>query len=373
MNISSCEWKESPKNMGNKLHSICSYMAMFPPSLPNYFIKKYSNEGEVVLDPFSGRGTTVLEACLMNRKGIGNDRNPLAFVLTKAKSNVPQIGRILSRISQLEKKFNLSSMETKGEPPEIKMIFNDFTLKQLTFLKNNLKWRSSNVDAFITSMVLGTLHGSSIGFMSLSMPNTFSMSPNYIKNYVEKHGLEKPRREVFEILRNKLKRCYQRPSILGRAHNQDVRKMTKIRDSSVDLVVTSPPYTRVIRYGQFNWIRLWFLNENGKETDKKLFFTQSLDKYCNFMTETLNEIKRVLKPNAKAVLVIGDVKDREGDKIENLAKVIWEKCAQPLGFDIVEPICADVISDDTKVSKIWGKKRGNATKTDRILVLEKIT
>src|SRR3989339_1969203 len=67
------KWKTFPKNMNNKLHTICSYMAMFPPSLPNYFIDKYSKEGDLVLDVFSGRGTTVLESCFMNRIGIGND------------------------------------------------------------------------------------------------------------------------------------------------------------------------------------------------------------------------------------------------------------------------------------------------------------
>ena len=84
-----CPWKLHPKNMGNQLHTICSYMAMFPPSLPSYFIKKYSKENDVVFDPFSGRGTTVLEACLMNRIGLGNDINPLASLLSKAKANVP--------------------------------------------------------------------------------------------------------------------------------------------------------------------------------------------------------------------------------------------------------------------------------------------
>jgi site-specific DNA-methyltransferase (adenine-specific) len=139
----------------------------------------------------------------------------------------------------------------------------------------------------------------------------------------------------------------------------------------VDLIVTSPPYTRVIRYGQFNWIRLWFLGENAKEVDKDLFFSQSLKKYCEFMSDVLKEMRRVLKPDARAVLVIGDVKSRENTKIDNLAKIVWEQCAQPHGFSLAEPICEDVIGDNTKVSKIWGKKRGNATKIDRILILKK--
>ena len=365
------EWKTLPKNMNNKLHTICSYMAMFPPSLPNYFIEKYSKEGEIVLDIFSGRGTTVLESCLMNRVGIGNDLNPLAFVLTKTKSNVPQKSRVIRRIDELEKLFlKNEEINIQNEEKNIRMIFSDATLKQLVFLKKRLNWKNNNIDAFITSLVLGIIHGSSEGYLSLRMPNTFSMAPNYVKNYIHNHGLTKPKRNVFELLKRKLERCYQRPIQKGKAYKQDARKITRIKDSSIDLIITSPPYTRVIKYGQFNWIRLWFLGEDGKTIDKDLYFSQSIDKYCVFMSDVLKEIKRILKTNSKAILVIGDVKDRTSNKINKLAEIVWEKCAKPLGFKLVEPIHEDIINDSTKVSRIWGNKKGNATKIDRILVLE---
>jgi len=366
-----CKWKEFPKNMNNKLHSICGYMAMFPPSLPHYFIDKYSSEGDIVLDAFSGRGTTLLESCFMKRIGIGNDKNPLAYLLTKSKSNIPQKGRIISKINLLEKEFyKENGISIKKEDKNIKMIFSPYTLRQLLFLKNKLKWKNSNVDSFITSMIVGRIHGSSKGFLSLKMPNTFSMSPNYVRKYIKEHNLKKPKRDVFKILKDKLERCYQKPETKGYAYKQDVRKMTKIKDSSVDLIITSPPYTRVIRYGQFNWIRLWFLNNTGKEIDKKLFFTQSIDKYSNFMSDALHDMKRVLKESGKIVLVLGDVKDKKKDYSYNLAETIWDRCAKPLGFNMVESIREDVIGEGNKVSRIWGDKRGNATKIDRILVLE---
>ena len=109
----------------------------------------------------------------------------------------------------------------------------------------------------------------------------------------------------------------------------------------------------------------------GKEVDKKLFFTESINKYCDFMRDVLKEMKRVLVPGGKIVLVIGDVRNRITKKPYNLAGVILKKCAKPLGFTLVEPVLVDIISDDTKVSKIWGDKKGKATKIDRILVLEK--
>ncbi len=344
---------------------------MFPPSVPHYFIDKYSVSGDTVLDPFSGRGTTILEACFMGRKAIGNDRNPLAYLLTKAKCDVPQKGRIISKINKLEGEFDSTSIDIGNIDPNIRMIFSDYTLKQLEFLKNRLKWKVSNVDTFIAAMVIGQMHGNSIGYMSLRMPNTFSMSPNYVRNYISKHKLTRPERDVFKILRSKLERCYQRPIVKGTAYISDAMRLSRIKDSSIDLVVTSPPYTRVIRYGQYNWIRLWFLGADKKEVDNKLFFSESCEKYATFMQSVLIQIKRVLKPNGKAVLVIGDVRNRSNGKIFNLAEFILERAAKPLGFSLAEPIVEDIVSDDTKVTKIWGDRKGNATKIDRILILQK--
>src|SRR3990167_677677 len=89
----------------SKLHTVCSYMAMFPPSVPRHYIKEYTAEKDIVLDPFSGRGTTPLEACMHNRVGIGSDRNPLAYVLTFAKVRAPSIGRVYSKIDILQSEY----------------------------------------------------------------------------------------------------------------------------------------------------------------------------------------------------------------------------------------------------------------------------
>jgi site-specific DNA-methyltransferase (adenine-specific) len=365
------EWKSYPKNMGNKLHSLCSYMAMFPPSIPHYFIRKYSKPDDKVLDPFSGRGTTPLEACMEGRIGIGNDKNPLAYVLTFAKTNVPQRGCILSKIRDLEASYNPDEISVGQIGWQIKMIFSDYTLKQLIYLREQLNWKTSNVDAFITAMILGIMHGNSEGYLSLKMPNTFSMSPNYVQGFIREHGLVRPTRDTFDLLKKKLDRCYQRPNVQGKTYNQDARRLRWIEDESIDLIVTSPPYTRVIRYGAFNWIRLWFLKQDAREVDSKLLCTQSLAKYLEFMSGVLAEIQRVLKPEGVAVLIIGDVRDKESDVIVNLASYVWESCAKPLGFENIEEICEDRIRDETKVSKIWGeKKRGRATKIDRIIVLK---
>ena len=50
--------------MRNRLHSICPYFAMFPEEFARNHIENLTDKGDLVLDPFSGRGTTLLQALL---------------------------------------------------------------------------------------------------------------------------------------------------------------------------------------------------------------------------------------------------------------------------------------------------------------------
>ena len=361
----------SHPNRDSKLHSMCSYMAMFPPAIPRFFIEKYSKKGDLILDPFSGRGTVPLEACLMQRIGIGNDLNPLAFVLTMAKVDVPPKENVLKRLQDLQQGFMKERISIVKEDPNIKMIFSAHTLRQLIFLKKSLNWQSNHVDTFIAAMVLGVMHGGSQGYLSLKMPNTFSMSPGYVRNYIKEHELKKPKREVFDVLLRKLNRMYEEQTVKGIALSEDARNIKTLRNDFVDLILTSPPYTRTISYGKYNWIRLWFLGKDSKEVDKSLLNSGSIEKYIIFMTEFLSECKRLLKPKAYAIIIIGDVLRRDGNTI-NLAEIIWNKCAKELGFAKVEEIYEDTFDGSRKVSRIWGNKRNTVMKkSDRFLIIQK--
>ena len=56
------EWKAQQRLWGHPFHPMCSYLASFPAALAHAFIARYSRPGDVVLDPFSGRGTAPLQA-----------------------------------------------------------------------------------------------------------------------------------------------------------------------------------------------------------------------------------------------------------------------------------------------------------------------
>src|SRR6476646_1351590 len=103
------EWKDQQRLWGHTFHPMCSYLASFPAALTHAFIARYSRPGDVVLDPFSGRGTTPLQACAEGRVGVGNDLNPFAHLLTAAKVQPATRAQAATRLAQLRLAWNASS------------------------------------------------------------------------------------------------------------------------------------------------------------------------------------------------------------------------------------------------------------------------
>jgi DNA modification methylase len=71
---------------GYATHNFHAFPAKFPPQLPQQFINGLTNPGDIVLDPMQGSGTTILEALLSGRRGIGFDIDPLALLISQVKT-----------------------------------------------------------------------------------------------------------------------------------------------------------------------------------------------------------------------------------------------------------------------------------------------
>src|SRR5437667_4992944 len=94
------EFWTSKQRAANSLHEV-SYRACFKPQLPRFFIQRLTEPGEVVFDPFMGRGTTVLEAALLGRTPYGNDANPLSVVMTRPRLRPPMLSEVAARLRQI--------------------------------------------------------------------------------------------------------------------------------------------------------------------------------------------------------------------------------------------------------------------------------
>lgn len=349
---------------------------MFPPQVPHIFIRWLTEPGDVVYDPFSGRGTAPLEACRLGRLGMGSDANPLAYVLTSSKVDPPTEKEAHTRLTELRGECGGGAGD--NAPGDIRMLYTPHVLGQLVWLRDHLDLARRD-DRFLMALVLGVMHanytpGHAARGLSISMPNTFSMSPSYVRRYIDENGLEPPNVDVFELLERKLIRMNLPEAVAtrGRAWQQDARKSvsTSLIERPAKLIFTSPPYLSVIKYGKYNWVRLWMLKQEPNDVDEALMATGSLSKYLKFVEDVLNALGSAVRDDGYLCLMIGDVRERGTGRITNLAERVWEEAAEPLGWRL-RGIITDQLPTEHKVSRIWKRGRGNATKTDRVIVLSR--
>src|ERR1700686_3152338 len=86
----------------NRLHSIGPYFAMFPEQFVRKHVVTHTEPGDVIFDPFAGRGTTILESLLLERYAFGTDLNPVAVCLSNAKADPPTEALVMRRLRELE-------------------------------------------------------------------------------------------------------------------------------------------------------------------------------------------------------------------------------------------------------------------------------
>lgn len=243
------EFWTSKQRAAHSLHEV-SYRACFKPQLPRFFIERLTQPGDVVYDPFMGRGTTPIEASFMERKAVGCDINPLGAILVRPRLNPPELEDIQQRL------HDLPWPEDEIELPEDLLVFyHPETLRELTFLRHYFLDREKEgkldtIDQWIRMVAVNRLTGHSGGFFSVyTLPPNQSVTVESQKRINEKRRQKPPRRNVPELIYKKSKSLLKdlvensMPNIGLEAEliTADARDTREIKDNSVDLVVTSPP------------------------------------------------------------------------------------------------------------------------------------
>ena len=228
---------------------------------------------------------------------------------------------------------------------EAATFFHPETLAQLLMVRAELR-RDDPVDGFLLAAIAGILHGSRASALTDAMPNTFSMAPAYATRWLaardEVRGTGRPERDLFALLARRITWLLRdgRPATRGIAIAGDARTAGGLTADAlrrrglpdrVRLVVTSPPYLGLVRYGRANWLRLWLLGEDPTRVDASLDAPRSAVESSELLREVLTDLRPILADDAIVVCILGDVESHRGRRLTlplDLAAETWQAAAR---------------------------------------------
>jgi hypothetical protein len=365
------EFWTSKQRAAHSLHEV-SYRACFKPQLPRFFIDRFTNPGDVVYDPFMGRGTTVVEAALAGRTPAGCDINPLSAILAQPRVSPPTVDDVESRLAAID----LSIADSY--PRELEVFYHPETLREICSLRTYLMAREGSldpIDRWIRMVAVNRLTGHSPGFFSV-----YTLPPNQAASVAAQARINArrrqvpPRRDVRALIaaktrsllqdcdsatRTRLLRAAQRATLLTKPASET----RELRSASVSLVVTSPPFLDIVNYAADNWLRGWFCGIDTDAVDISIY--RKVSEWQAAMTAVFHELARVLKPGGHVAFEVGEVR---GGKIKLEEAVL--PCGVAAGLDPVLVLINSQIF--TKTANCWGiKNNSKGTNTNRIVVFQK--
>ncbi|MBW3622039.1 MAG: site-specific DNA-methyltransferase [Armatimonadetes bacterium] len=332
-------WTARQRQM-HSLHYAVSYRASFKPELPEYFIRRYCGPGGIVFDPFSGRGTTLLQANLMGRFGYANDANPLSERIARPKTEPPALAELEVRLNRI----SVDAPADLSEYPQFEMFYHERTYRELLNLRRYLAENRAKADRFIEMIALSRLHGHSPGFFSVYSFPQISVPRERQRRINAERSQTPDYRPVLPLILRKAKRVLKdfTPDDLARLNRvaeanrfvtHDARNVESLPSESVDLVVTSPPFLNKADYLQDNWLEFWFTEIDLEAIRPRIVQTPDLEEWCRFMGEVIGELYRLLKPGGRSVIEVGEVVYR--GQVVNLDEEI-AKLGLSRGFDVEE-------------------------------------
>ncbi len=359
--LKSVDWDfKNVKNGGiNHFHW---YPATFPSAIPGTLIPILSSPGDIVVDPFSGSSTTGIEAVRLGRNIIGFDTNPVAVLLSRAKHYFPTKSSIYKefKYDEYTNDWPLMPSPKTLHPQEEELLqwYHPRTYKELLYLLEkiskikNSKLRES-MQAVLSSILKSTCSQTKHwGWIcdnvkpkkgDIQYKNAFVAFDRAIEKYLEaseviisdmKHkGIDSTRKSIRK--RSEIK------------HIDCNSGLERLKSESVDLILTSPPYNGVADYIKSQRLSyLWFdheeldvlgynfasfneLRKTEMGSRSHRYRKNSFDVYINYMNRFFLESRRVIKPEGKIALILGESKARKATIEEIIESAISS------GFEVV--------------------------------------
>lgn len=378
--IENINWEFEECDTQYLTHNIHRYSGKFIPQIANAVISLVTKENDIILDPYMGSGTTMLEASLLKRHSVGIDLNPLAVLISKVKNTPIEVNKLemleehyhtfIRRIGDIDsKQLDLFSEEVQISNYDIKndkrynndwnrKWYQEHVLEQLLVIYNDIS-NLEDLDCKNLAMV-------AFSDILRRCSNASSKYPNimYDKNVKRKALPGKIFLDSLIDCISKVKKLNDNCNILNyrpeiyNENNIDI----SLENESVDAIVTHPPYIGSVPYAEYGCLSLEWLGVSHKQLDEKLTGgkRQKKDVVERFRTNYAMMIKesyRVLKKNKIMFIMVGNP-TVSGNiiRLDHMTKDI----ASEVGFEL--------ISETTRKGK---NRRGNNMGEEYLLFFKK--
>ncbi len=318
------------------LNGICPYFTMFPLDFPLRILRRRARQGEIVLDPFCGRGTTNFAARLTQLYSMGVDSSPVAAAISSAKlvSAAPEAIRA-EAASMIETR--IAQHVPNGE--FWRWAFHPSVLESICRLREGLiEDCSTPVRVALRGIVLGALHGPKQktfpSYLSNQCPRTYAPKPKYAIRYWQNHGLQPESIDVAALIERRANRYYVNlPNVHGVVRRADSRNPGALQPvaqgAQFDWIITSPPYYGMRTYIPDQWLRNWFVGgpESVDYTSREQVVHSSPEEFAADLRAVWRNSATISADSANMVIRFGGISDRSVDPLtlikESLADSGW--------------------------------------------------
>lgn len=351
----------------HSLHDLDVEASRLHPLLARALIERFSARSEIVLDPCARFGTAPLEANLLGRDGRGAENHPVLASICGAKITPADIAEVALMCQTIGMRRPVG-LESYRE--HFSAHYDVETYRELVMLRSLLGDSHARIDNVVRALALSLLHGPSAGYFSVASPVGYALATE------EQHAFNVHRRQKPDyraVLPRLLKRAASIsrdgiPSFAVRARRKtigtllhDARRLESVETASVDLVIAEPNLpSQMTPAGDRSWLRNWFVGSAPSTS-------ATVEGWMAWMNEALLEWARILKPNHKAVVVLGAYPGEDAPELA-VAGMVRHNLGRFFAVEgsIIERARADVVRG-TKTRSNGDDVQGSA----RILVLKR--
>jgi len=325
--VASESWNYPEADTKSLTHGIHRYSGKFIPQIAARAIGMLTAPGELVVDPYCGSGTTLLEAALLGRRAMGIDLNPLAVLIAETKTTPVSVRELAAlrrdlsiRLEHVRSRHDmpLFSASAAGREPTLAEAdprlsdpwfskwFQRPVLEELVVLDHAINdvedRRCRNVARVAFSDILRRSSNAHSGY------------PNVM---FDRKAPEKPR-PIRAFLRSLDRVCdmvASLDSVRARWEGVEARSGSAlslpIEEGTVDAIVSHPPYIGSIPYAEYGALSLKWLGHDPKQLDRELTggrrqSADVVDRFRDGYRGMLLESRRVLRPGRHVFLLVGN-------------------------------------------------------------------